>query len=58
VAPGIVSTDDSESHFHTFALDEWFVYFSGVEGSGFYSIVLAVHLSATIPHGTNSMGDS
>ncbi|OLB68006.1 hypothetical protein AUI06_12170 [archaeon 13_2_20CM_2_52_21] len=29
-----------------------------VEGSGFHAADLAVHLSATIPHGTNSMGDS
>ncbi len=57
MTPGIVSSDDSGSHFHSF-IDEQFVHFTEVEVSDFYSAILAVHLSATIPHGTNSMGDS
>jgi hypothetical protein len=58
VAPGIMSRDASESHFLPFYVDEMIRLFSRFEGSSFYAAILAVHLSATIPHGTNSMGDS
>jgi len=53
-----VSSVQSESHFCILTIDETIRLFYRVEDSGFYAAILAVHLSATIPHGTNSMGDS
>jgi hypothetical protein len=58
VAPGIMSTALSESHLRILPIDEMIRLSSRFDGSGFYAAILAVHLSATIPHGTNSMGDS
>jgi hypothetical protein len=55
VIPTIVSSDGSGSHFPQL-LDERFVHFSRVEVPISYTFVLAVHLVATIPHGTNSAG--
>jgi len=58
VAPGLRRAMNPRVTSTHFSIDETIRLFYRVEGSGFYAADLAVHLSATIPHGTNSMGDS